>query len=145
MKLLAVFFWAGLLFLASISCKDSLSELTDFTSDGCSLFLDGTFENPELWKECCHKHDLAYWRGGTEKEREQADLEFKNCVEKKTGNPQLAELMYEAVRIGGAPHFPTWYRWGYGWPVGRGYKELSQEELVMVEAKLSKYRATFHK
>jgi hypothetical protein len=46
--------------------------------------------------------------------------------------------MYEAVRIGGAPHFPTWYRWGYGWPVGRGYKELSQEELVMVEAKLSK-------
>ena len=126
-------------------CQLSQTEIADFTSDGCTLFLDGTFENPELWKECCHKHDLAYWRGGSEKEREQADLEFKNCVEKKTGNPQLAELMYEAVRIGGAPHFPTWYRWGYGWPVGRGYKELSQEELVMVEAKLSKYRATFNK
>ena len=26
-------------------------ELADFTSDGCSLFIDGTFENPELWKD----------------------------------------------------------------------------------------------
>ena len=44
-------------------------QLADFTSDGCSLFLNGTFEDPELWKVCCHKHDLAYWRGGTEEER----------------------------------------------------------------------------
>ena len=115
-------------------------ELADFTSDGCSLFLDGTFEQPDLWKECCRLHDIAYWRGGTKKEREQADLSFKKCVEKKTGNPQLAELMYQAVRAGGAPYFPTWYRWGYGWPVGRGYQELSSEELKMVEDKLSVYR-----
>jgi hypothetical protein len=115
-------------------------ELADFTSDGCSLFLDGTFEQPDLWKECCRLHDIAYWRGGTKKEREQADLSFKKCVEKKTGNPQFAELMYQAVRAGGAPYFPTWYRWGYGWPVGRGYRELSSEELKMVEDKLSVYR-----
>lgn len=41
-------------------------ELSSFTSDGCSLFIDGTFENPELWKDCCFKHDIAYWKGGTE-------------------------------------------------------------------------------
>jgi len=114
-------------------------ELSSFTSDVCSLFLDGTFENPELWKECCLKHDIAYWRGGTEKEREAADLAFKNCVKKKTGNAKLAEIMYQAVRTGGEPYYPTWYRWGYGWPLGRGYKELSEEELELVEKKVEAY------
>ena len=75
-------------------------ELAEFTSDGCSMFIDGTFENPELWKECCLKHDIAYWKGGTKEERELADLAFKECVQKKTGNPELAELMYQAVRTG---------------------------------------------
>lgn len=116
-------------------------ELADFTSDGCSLFIDGTFENPELWKECCLLHDMAYWRGGTEEERKQADLAFKACVEKKTEDPVLANLMYEAVRAGGAPHFPTWYRWGYGWPIGRGYKALTPEEEQLVEQKLEAYRS----
>ena len=114
-------------------------ELSSFTSDGCSLFIDGTFENPELLKECCLKHDIAYWRGGTEKERESADLAFKNCVKKKTGNAKLAEIIYQAVRTGGEPYYPTWYRWGYGWPLGRGYKELSEEELELVEKKLEAY------
>ena len=80
-------------------------ELSDFTSDGCSLFVDGTFENPELWKECCLKHDIAYWKGGTRKEREKADITFRECVKKKTGNAELAELMYQAVRTGGEPYY----------------------------------------
>ena len=42
----------------------------------------------------------AYWRGGTEEERNQADLAFKECVVKKTGNTELAEIMYQAVRVG---------------------------------------------
>ena len=62
-------------------------ELSDFTSDGCSLFIDGTFEKPDLWKECCLTHDIAYWQGGTQEERLEADLAFKACVEKKTGMP----------------------------------------------------------
>lgn len=117
-------------------------ELSDFTSDGCSLFVDGTFEKPDLWKECCLKHDIAYWQGGTQEERLKADLAFKSCVENKTGDSTLAELMYDAVRVGGEPYFPTWYRWGYGWPIGRGYQKLSQQEQVLVQAKLEKYRAS---
>lgn len=116
-------------------------DLADFTSDGCSLFIDGTFEDPELWKECCLKHDIAYWQGGTEEQREQADLAFRECVEKKTGDSTLANLMYEAVRVGGEPYFPTWYRWGYGWPIGRGYKELTKSEKALVQEKLNKHKS----
>jgi hypothetical protein len=138
MKSLASLFCLGILHL--LGCAQNEIEISDFSSDGCSLFLDGTFESPDLWRECCVQHDIAYWQGGTEADRKAADLLLKVCVEKKTGNAKLAELMYEAVRKGGAPNFPTWYRWGYGWPIGRGYKVLSQEELQMVEDKLKKYR-----
>ena len=127
-----------LLFVSS--CMDERMGIRDFESDGCSLFLDGTFDNPELWKKCCHLHDIAYWRGGTKKERELADLAFKQCVEKKTGNSHLAGLMYQAVRAGGEPYFPTWYRWGYGWPLGRGYQALTLKEEEMVEEKLRRFR-----
>jgi hypothetical protein len=114
-------------------------ELADFKSDGCSLFVDGNFKDRELWKGCCVEHDLAYWQGGTAEEREAADLKFRACILKKTGDEALAKLMYEAVRAGGGPHFPTWYRWGYGWPLGRGYKALTAEEKALVEMKLAKY------
>ena len=115
-------------------------KLSDFTSDGCSLFVDGTFEDPELWKECCLKHDIAYWQGGTEEEREAADIAFRECVKKKTGNAELAEVMYQAVRQGGEPYYPTWYRWGYGWPIGRGYRALTVAEKDLVKIKLAEYR-----
>ena len=53
------------------------------------------------------------------RKRELADLAFKECVAKKTSNAELAELMYQAVTDWGKPYFPTWYRWGYGWPLGQ--------------------------
>ena len=105
------------------------------------LFVDGTFKDRELWKGCCVEHDVAYWQGGTKKEREQADLKFRDCIEKRTGDEALALLMYEAVRAGGGPYFPTWYRWGYGWPQGRGYKALTEAEQTLVELKLREYRS----
>ena len=132
-----IFLLLGFIFLAA--CSNDEVKLADFTSDGCSLFVDGTFEDPELWKECCLKHDIAYWQGGTKEEREAADIAFRECVQKKTGNAELAELMYQAVRTGGEPYYPTWYRWGYGWPIGRGYKSLSKSEMLQVETKLEKY------
>jgi hypothetical protein len=47
--------------------------------------------------------------------------------------------MYLGVRSGGHPVFPTWYRWGYGWTYGRGYKPLTGEEQKRVSKKLEEY------
>ena len=67
-----------LLFLGCESAKEAGEpQLSDFKSDGCSLFVDGTFKDRDLWKGCCVEHDVAYWQGGTKKERKQADLKKK--------------------------------------------------------------------
>jgi hypothetical protein len=39
--------------------------LAPFTSDGCSVFPDGTALQQSLWLQCCRAHDYAYWKGGT--------------------------------------------------------------------------------
>ena len=85
-------------------------ELSDFTSDGCSLFPDSSLINSDDWCVCCLEHDIAYWKGGTEAERLAADQALRDCVIEKTGNKQLAEAMYVGVRMGGSPYFQTWYR-----------------------------------
>jgi hypothetical protein len=114
------------------------AELAPFTSDGCSSFPDGTPANQSLWLDCCVRHDLAYWRGGTYEERLKADLALEQCVA-KAGEPDIAKLMLQGVRTGGSPYFWTLYRWGYGWPFGRGYQALSAEELSQVRAQLKSF------
>ena len=111
-----------------------------FESDGCSLFPDGTWDDRNLWCECCFQHDVAYWRGGTAEDRKKADEALKECVREKTGNAQLAELMYHGVRLGGAAIFPSWYRWGYGWPYGRGDRVLTARERQLADDALRAYR-----
>ena len=123
-------------------CDDGPSPLKDFSSDGCSLFPDQSLITNKDWCDCCFDHDLAYWRGGTEEERELADLELMECVMEKTGDETLAELMYQGVRLGGSPYFYNWYRWGYGWNYGREYEALSEEDKALVEAKLGEYFAS---
>lgn len=129
----------GMVFLVFAGCEERDSPLRDFTSDGCSLFPNQSLITKDDWCECCFEHDLAYWRGGTEEERESADLALRECVLRKTGNEGLAEVMYRGVRFGGSPYFYNWYRWGYGWDYGREYKELSEEEEALVEDKLRAY------
>jgi hypothetical protein len=121
-----------------LSCQTS-SKLKTFTSDGCSMFPDRSKILHEDWCECCLEHDKAYWRGGTREERRAADHSFKECILEKTNNKVLAELMYDGVRLGGSPYFPTWYRWGYGWDYGRGYKALSPEELELASKRMEEY------
>ena len=118
------------------------SELNEFASDGCSLFPDGTPKERMLWCDCCFNHDIAYWRGGTEEDRKAADKMLRACVLERTGNNTLATAMYDGVRAGGSPIFPTWYRWGYGWKYGRGYQSLTEEEQKQVSDKLASYRKT---
>ena len=115
------------------------AELAPFTSDGCSLFPDGTFKDRDKWCDCCQNHDLAYWQGGSADERKQADATLRDCVLARTNDRRLAEIMYLGARAGGHPGFPTWYRWGYGWPYGRGYQPLSNRERLQVQQRLAAY------
>lgn len=106
--------------------------LTRFTSDGCSAFPDGTYQQKQLWLSCCEAHDYSYWKGGTYKERVVADNALKHCVA-QLGEPEVANIMLAGVKVGGSPHLPTKFRWGYGWPYPRGYGVLSVEELAQVK------------
>jgi hypothetical protein len=114
-------------------------EIAPFTSDGCSVFPDGTVEQQSLWVNCCIRHDLAYWKGGTYEERLTADKALRNCVA-NIGEPEIAEIMLAGVRVGGSPYFPTHYRWGYGWSYPRGYKALTSDEKQDVKRKLESFR-----
>ncbi len=128
-QLLAVIFicWTPLVLAAE--------QLEIFTTDGCSSFPDGTPKQQSIWLECCIRHDLAYWKGGSYDERLRADQALERCVA-GVGEPEIAGLMLAGVRVGGSPYYPTPYRWGYGWPFMRGYKPLNAEEQKQVRQKL---------
>jgi hypothetical protein len=131
------------LILLSWSAGGFAAELAPFTSDGCSSFPNGTPQNQNLWLNCCIRHDFAYWKGGTEQQRLEADLALEQCVA-KAGEPAIASLMLQGVRAGGTPSLPTPYRWGYGWPFGRGYQALTVEELAQVKMQLQALQATIN-
>ena len=115
-------------------------QLDDFSSDGCSLFPDGTLANKNLWCDCCFEHDIAYWQGGNREQKKQADEALRKCIQQKTDNSLLASTMYYGVTIGGSPIFPTWYRWGYGWEYGRGFQSLNRDEKQQVKEKMQNYQ-----
>lgn len=114
-------------------------KIADFRSDGCSQFPDGTLVQQNLWCDCCIEHDVAYWQGGNQKLKGQADIALRQCVLNKTDSSLLADAMYYGVTIGGLPIFPTWYRWGYGWSYGRGFQSLNKTESQQVKEKLQQY------
>jgi hypothetical protein len=140
MNLSTVGLWIIITLLAT-ACNTE-SELRAFSSDGCSLFPDSSLISESDWCSCCFEHDLAYWRGGTEAEREQADSVLRDCVTGKTGNETLGSMMYEGVRLGGSPYFYSWYRWGYGWGYERKYQALSPAEVETADNLVKKYFAT---
>ena len=110
-----------------ISVDVIADNIKPFTSDGCSAFPDGTFQQKELWLTCCNAHDYSYWQGGTYEDRLNADKKLHHCVA-KVGEPQIAKLMLAGVRVGGSPYLPTSFRWGYGWSYPRWYKALTEAE-----------------
>ena len=101
--------------------------LRPFTTDGCILFPNGTPEHKNLWLQCCVEHDHAYWLGGTYQDRVTADKRLKQCVS-SLDRKFIAEAMKIGVRVGGSPWLPFPFRWGYGWPYGRGYQAVSEGE-----------------
>jgi hypothetical protein len=78
-----------------------------FTTDGCSRWPDNS------WLACCIVHDIAYWCGGSEQDRKDADQELMQCVNNKMS--MMGYILYHGVRVSGSPWFPAPWRWGYGW------------------------------
>lgn len=129
MRMLGLFI-ALLLITTALVAK--ANDLQPFTTDGCSMWIDGTLEQPNLWRHCCVAHDLDYWKGGSEAERKESDTRIQACVQNTLG-PGMADYMYNNVRWGGSPFWVNHYRWGYGWSYfdglwPRGYKEPTAEE-----------------
>jgi hypothetical protein len=111
-------------------------KIKPFKSDGCTKFPDGTLFRPSLWRHCCYQHDKKYWIGGSSRKRLQADRELRACVANE-GQPEVADLMFHGVRVGGSPYLNTAFRWGYGWDEVRGYHPLTQDEVLEVRKILS--------
>jgi hypothetical protein len=108
--------------------------LKTFTSDGCSSSPDGLFFVNEF-VECCINHDLQYWKGGSEEERLQADSDFKMCMGTKT-LPEVADIYYNSVRVGGNPALQAPWAWGYGWSPLPSAHALTKSEQKEVQAKI---------
>lgn len=66
-------------------------------------------------------------------------MALKECVRTASGSPELADLMFAGVRMGGGPYFFTTYRWGYGWSNRRMYEPLSPEEEAQAALLRSRY------
>lgn len=128
----------AILFFTFICCNVFAGSLAPFKSDGCSAFPDGTFENKNLWLDCCIEHDKAYWVGGTQEQKNAADEKLKQCVA-AIGQPEIADIMLKGVQVGGTPYLPTTFRWGYGWPFPRGFKPLTEQEQREVEAEMDRF------
>ena len=115
-------------------------EISVFWTDGCSSSPDGLKSVPNLWRDCCLVHDIAYWRGGPEILKIQADAELNQCLNEKiqehsfTGDSAssiyswLGDLAENSVAFGGGPQVYAPWRWGYGWNYYIGYERLTDKQ-----------------
>ena len=77
--------------LCLLPCIAMGGDLKPFTTDGCSAFPNGNIKHQSLWANCCIRHDLAYWKGGTYDERLEADHKLESCVS-QVGEPEIAAI-----------------------------------------------------
>lgn len=117
------------------SLKDSSLKLKPFYTDGCTMFLDGPTDQPNLWRNCCVEHDLRYWFGGSKKEMDETDLRLKYCVEKVAG-VNWSKIIYAGVRTGHYSPIKNKTQWSWGWQEKREYVTLSVLEASYVKEQL---------
>ena len=79
----------GLIIFVLLANTSVANELKPFTTDGCSLWMDGTLEQPNLWRHCCVAHDLDYWQGGSEAQRKQSDENIQACIKQRRARAWL--------------------------------------------------------
>jgi hypothetical protein len=83
-----------------------------FISDGCTMWPDEWRHGRIDLSRPCFWHDVRYFLGGTEQEREEADWElFKDII--PIAGLFMAYTMFIGVRTGGWVR-GTGFNWGYG-------------------------------
>ncbi|MGR3637075.1 MAG: hypothetical protein ACU0BK_14280 [Shimia sp.] len=123
-------------------CSGGMSAVWRTIAQSFPDFRDAQGEAPP-WEQCCVVHDVAYHLGGEDVSplasyfaRLSADESLRQCVldvaerdsaalQLRYGQPHdtietafefIANRMFDAVRVGGAPCSGLPWRWGYGWP-----------------------------
>lgn len=111
----------------------AFADVTEFKSNGCTMFPEGTSSNPKKWEHCCTEHDLFFWAGGTKAERDLADLGLRDCVI-DTGARDIGRLMYAGVRAGyRSPIRLGKESWGNAWHGTRApYTKLNEVETAEI-------------
>ncbi len=133
MKSLKLLSLLCLVFMAP-SLKAEL-KLKPFETDGCTMFADGTYAKPGLWKHCCTEHDLRYWFGGSVTDMDESDLRLRACVKSVAGE-NWAYVIYSGVRAGHHSPIKNKYQWSWGWVSTREKKPLTSAEVNYVITEL---------
>ena len=61
--------------LIAFNCwAQSGRELKPFATDYCTLYVEGTRSQPNLWRHCCVEHDLYFWCGGNLEDKKATDI-----------------------------------------------------------------------
>lgn len=111
----------------SLTPSDLLNKLKPFSSDGCPrIATNVSYPQEDQWKLCCVEHDRAYWKGGTQEDRNKADSDLHACITQR-GYSEAARLVYYTVRA--AQKNPNGSRWGYGWVLPRGFSSHTENEM----------------
>ncbi len=132
-----------LIVLTMLICASNTTlaaEIIQFETDLCTMFIDGTKQDPTKWAHCCVKHDLNYWVGGSAHDMDQADLDLKSCVT-KADTEFMGKLMYFGVRAGKKSPFKLKGKtWGNAWVKARGLVALKKSDVLEVKEELENYK-----
>ena len=87
-----------------------------FHQDGCTLFPDQIFGSD--FREACLNHDIAYWYGGPQKEKDLADQKLKAAIAESGFIGDLLQTpFYFGVHYLGDSWLTKFFdaNWGFGW------------------------------
>ena len=101
--------------MAKLRYRDLTLEQIKTICNGCGG-KGGFIDPPEfLFHASCNQHDFYYWRGGTEKDRLEADKAFYRYMQLDAIRPKskymilkyklIAYIYYKAVRLAGKKFF----------------------------------------
>lgn len=110
---------------------EAANTLKTFSTDGCTMFIDGPLKQPGLWLHCCEEHDLRYWFGGSGTDMDKTDLRLKACVKEVAGE-NWSEIIYRGVRAGHSSPIKNKTQWSWGWNQERPNNPLDSAEINYV-------------